>query len=97
MKLKDLVNLKVNNSECVILEVKPDSFMGLIQLGCFTGTEKLIRLTKGRDHTCTVWTDETNYSWHWGSSGHTLVSNDMTKKGRMIEDTITRDFGISLN
>lgn len=96
MELKDLVTLEVNNDVCVILNVKPNSFLGLIKLGCFNGDEKMIRLTKGRDHTCTIWTDERNYSWYWGRSGYTLVCDAMREKGRLIERTIEKDFGISL-
>ena len=92
-KLCELVEIVENNKECVILEVT-GSMLDLIKLGCFNGDEKLIRLTKGNRHTCTVWTSDNNYSWFWGIGGHTLVSDDMTKRGKLIEDCITRDFEI---
>lgn len=92
-KLCELVKIVENNMDCVILEVT-GSMLDLIKLGCFNGDEKLIRLTKGDNHTCTVWTKEKNYSWHWGIGGHTLVSNQMEKKGRMIQECIERDFEI---
>ena len=94
-KLYNLVNIIENNMECVILEVncKP---IDLIKLGCFNGDEIMFRLTKGKDHTCTVWTDKSNYSWYWGASGHTLVAEQMSKRGRLIQECITEDFGIHI-
>ena len=63
----ELVNIKVNNKECVILEVKEDAFIDLISLGCFSGNEYLIRVTKGNNHTITVWDkNKGEYSWSWG-------------------------------
>lgn len=95
-KLCELVKIVENNMECVILEVT-GSKLDLIKLGYFNGDEKLIRLTKGGNHTCTIWTDNGHFSWFWGTSGHTLVSNDTTKKGNLIQDCITKDFEIYIN
>lgn len=92
-KLCDLVKIVENNKECVILEVT-GSILDLIKLGCFNGDEKLIRLTKGDKHTCTIWTDNSHYSWHWGLGGHTIVSDAMDKKGKLIQDCIEKDFEI---
>lgn len=93
-KLVDLVKIVENNKDCVILEVT-GSMLDLIKLGCFNGDEKLIRLTKGKDHTCTIWTnDNRSYSWHWGYSGFTLVSDAMDKKGKLIQKCIEQDFEI---
>lgn len=96
--LKDLVTLEENNASCVVLEVKPNSFKELVKLGCFNGNEKMIRLTKGRNHTCTIWHGNANesYSWYWGESGYTLVSDSMWAMRRLIESAIEKDFGISL-
>lgn len=96
--LKDLVTLEENNTSCVILEVKPNSFKELIKLGCFSGDEKMIRVTKGRNHTYTIWHGEENksYSWNWGESGYTLVSDSMHEMRRLIMSTIEGEFGISL-
>lgn len=96
MKLKDLVTLEENNNACVVLKVKPNSFLELIKLGCFSGDETFIRLTKGRNHTCTIWTETSNYSWYWGESGYTLVSDAMNEKRKHIVSTIENDFRISL-
>lgn len=93
-KLVNLVKIVENNEDCVILEVvgKP---LDLIRLGCFNGNEKMFRLTKGVKHTCTVWTDDgKNYSWFWGAGGHTLVTDQMTKRGTLIQECIEQDFEI---
>lgn len=93
-KLCDLVTIEVNNEECVILKTKEDTRFDLIALGCFNGNEKMIRLTKGRDHTATVFTEKSHYSWSWGYSGYTLVSDALHKAGRLIQSCIEEDFGI---
>lgn len=54
MKLKDMVELLSNNDACVVLKVKDGQEMNLISLGCFNGDEVMMRLTKGRDVTCTL-------------------------------------------
>jgi len=96
-KLKDLVKVIEDNDACVILEVLPDQSLELIKLGCFNGDEKLFRLTKGSDHTCTVFReDNSSYSWHWGYSGYTMVTDNMDKKGKLIQQCITGDFDIAI-
>ena len=92
--LVDLVEIYENNENCVVMKVKEGTEMDLICLGCFDGTEKMFRLTKGADNTCTVWNAKGSYSWSWGSSGTTLVSDSMRMQGRMIEDCIVKDFEI---
>ncbi len=80
-----------------MLKVKPEQKMNLIALGCFTGDEKMFRLTKGTGHTCTVWCEGDNhYSWQWGGSSRTLVCDQMEKQGRMIQSCIENDFKIKL-
>lgn len=95
MKLADIVKIRTNNYDLVVLEVLPDHEFDLIDLG-FHGNEKLFRLTKGRDHTCTIFSgaDLKTFSWHWGYNGHTLVSPLVSDWGRMIENCIKEDFGI---
>lgn len=94
MKLYNMVTLVCNNGDCVLLEVKDGQRMNLIALGCFTGDEKLLRLTKGRTVTCTVFTDKGSYAWSWGLGGFTLVTEQMHRKGWLIQECIERDFGI---
>ncbi len=95
MKLKDIVDVVVNNDACVILKVKEGQEMNLISLGYFNGNEVMMRLTKGQDVTCTVFLSSgRSYSWNWGFHGYTLVSDDMRKKGKLIQSCIEKDFGI---
>ena len=95
MKLCNLVDIIDNSLECVVLKVKDDARLDLIKLGYFTGDEDIIRLTKGENHICTVFhKDGKNYSWDWGKSGYTIVSEEMSKKGKLIEQCITEDFDI---
>lgn len=94
-KLCNLVDIIDNNMDCVVLKVKDDAKLDLIKLGYFSGNEDIIRLTKGKNHTCSVFNkDGTNFSWYWGSSGCTLVSDMLSKKGKLIEECITEDFDI---
>lgn len=95
MKLRDMVEVYENNADCVVLKVKEGQRMALISLGCFDGDEELFRLTKGGTVTCTVWKEDgKSVSWHWGSTGYTLVSPVMKKRGELIEECIEKDFGI---
>ena len=94
-KLCNLVTILDNNEKCVNLKVKPNKREELIRLGYFNGNEDIIRLTKGKNHTCTIiYNDLTTKSWEWGASGYTLVSDETSKAGKMIEDCITDDFDI---
>lgn len=96
-KLKDYVELIENNKDCAILKVKDGSRLGLISLGYFNGNEDLIRLTKGKQRTCTVfYTDGTNFSWYWGNGSTLLVSDAVQKKGRLIEECLMMDFDINM-
>lgn len=93
-RLSELVKIVENNKECVVLEVAGER-IDLIKLGCFNGDEEMFRLTKGKNHTCTVWTkDGKHYSWYWGIDGYTCVSKEMDKRGKLIEECITNDFEI---
>ena len=95
MKLWNLVDIIDNNIDCVVLKVKDDARLDLIKLGYFTGNEDIIRLTKGENHTCSIFSkDGGNFNWYWGKSGYTLVSDEMKKKGKLIEECITEDFDI---
>lgn len=95
-RLSDIVKIVENNKECVVLEVvgKP---LDLIKIGYFDGNETMMRLTKGGNHTCTVWTKNGgSYSWEWGIGGNTLVSDKMTRQGRLIQECIEDDFEICI-
>ena len=95
MKLKDMVELLSNNDACVVLKVKDGQEMNLISLGCFNGDEVMMRLTKGRDVTCTLFRKNgKSFSWHWGASGFTLVTDQVWRMGQLIQSCIENDFGI---
>lgn len=94
-KLCNLVDIVENNEECVILKIKDDKKIDLIKLGYFDGNEDLIRLTKGENHTCTIFDkDGSTFSWYWGTRGYTLVSESTSIMGKLIEECITEDFDI---
>ena len=93
-KLANYVKIVANNEECVILEVTGTP-INLICLGCFNGNEKMFRLTKGANHTCTVWKDGgDNYSWYWGPNGTLMVSEQMKTQAKLIQECIEQDFEI---
>lgn len=95
MRLKDIATVAVNNDECVILKVKEGHEMDLIALGCFSGDETMLRLTKGADVTYTAFRKNgQSVSRDWGRGGYTLVSNSVCKMGRQIQHCIEKDFGI---
>ena len=95
-KLCYLVYIIENNENCVVLKVKDNKEMDLIKLGCFNGDERLFRLTKGKNHTCTIFYNDNRktFSWEWGESGFTMVTDDVSKMGKLIENAITEDFDI---
>lgn len=94
-KLCNYVDILENNEFCVLLKVKSNMKNDLVRLGFFESNESMYRLTKGEDHICTVYNDDgTHYSWEWGKSGHTLVSENLHKKGNLIEECIVEDFDI---
>lgn len=93
-RLCDLVDIEINNRECVVLKVKENSSLDLIKLGCFEGDETLIRITKGANHTITIFSGEKHFSWEFGRDGYTLVSKNMDQKRNLILDCIEIDFNI---
>ena len=93
-RLSELVKIIENNEECVILLIN-GGMKDLISLGCFDGDETMLRLTKGKVHTCTVWTKSgSHFSWEWGRSGYTPVTDATRKKGKLIQECIEQDFEI---
>ena len=96
-KLSELVTVEVNNEKCVVLKVKEGKAMELITLGCFDGNETMFRITKGDNHTATVWRGEKTFSWEWGYSGYTLVSDKVKEEQRTICHCIRDELGIDIN
>ena len=96
-RLSDIVKIVENNQRCVVLEVTGTP-LDLIKIGCFDGDETMFRLTKGGNHTCTVWRNSgSSFSWEWGISGSTIVSNKTSEQGRLIQECIEDDFEICIN
>ena len=94
-KLCNLVDIIENNESCIVLKVKDNKSLDLIKLGCFNGNEELMRLTKGENHTCTIFSSNSEpFSWSWGKRGYTLVSDNISTMGKLIEECITEDFDI---
>jgi hypothetical protein len=97
IKLKDCVKLITNNKTCVVLEVIKGREQDLTNLGYFDPKDHQFRLTKGENQTCTVFKkDGSSFSWYWGYQGYTLVSDSTSKKGKLIQECIEKDFGISI-
>lgn len=95
MTLKEITELAINNEDCVVLKVKDNHELDLIAFGCFSGDETMIRLTKGRTITCTLFKKNgSNFSWHWGADGFTLVTDQVRRMGQIIQRCIERDYGI---
>ena len=95
MKLCNIVEVITNNEDCVILKLKENCEMKLIEFGGFDLLDYLFRLTKGKNHTCTIFKKNgESFSWYWGRDGYTLVSYEKEKMGKLIERCIVDDFGI---
>lgn len=94
MKLSNLVDVIVNNEECVVLKTKDNTVLDLISLGCFDGDETMLRITKGEQHTATIFQGSKHFSWNWGKNGYTLVTDKIKKCGRLIQECVEEDFGI---
>ena len=94
-KLCKLVDVAVNNENCVVFKIKDDVSMDLIALGCFKGTEDMIRMTKGRTPEITIFQkDGSNYSYHFGEVSTTVISDNMAKQREMIRECAILDYGI---
>ena len=93
-RLVDCVVLMENNDNCVVLKVKEDCVMDLICLGCFSGNETMIRMTKDDDdNSYCIWYNNGNTcSW----SNRTIKSTQLGKKQKMIAKCIHSDMGINM-
>lgn len=94
-KLCELVDVAINNENCVVFKIKDNAVMDLIALGCFKGTEDMIRMTKGRTPEITVFNkDGSNYSYHFGEGSTTIISENMVQQRTLIRECAILDFGI---
>lgn len=95
-RLSELVTVEANNEACVVLKVKEGKAMELITLGCFDGDETMFRVTKGSNHTATIWRGEESFSWEWGMNGYTLVSDKVAEEQKAICRCIRNELGIDI-
>lgn len=94
-KLCELVDIAINNENCVVFQGKEGARMDLIALGCFQGNEDMIRMTKGRSPEITLfYKDGSNQSYHFGEGSSTVLSPSMGDQRRMIRDCCILDFGL---
>ena len=95
-RLVELVDVVEDNEKCVLLKTNCES-IELMLLGCFLGNEDYIRLTKGKDHTCTIWYKNGNsFSWDWGYSGNTRVSERLNRVRYVVVECIKKDLKIDI-
>lgn len=95
MRLSDLVEIETNNELCVLLKIKEGKQLELLSLGCFSGNEKLIRMTKGSQRTCTiVYKDDSVCSFEWGNRCCTMISDELNNLKFMVLHTLEDDFNI---
>ena len=95
MKLKDMVDIVVNNDVCVVLKIKEGQKLNLIALGYFGGDEEMLRLTKGRIVHCTVFrTDGSRYAYHWTAAGNGLYTDEDIERCKIINECVEKDLGI---
>ena len=94
-KLCDLVDIAINNENCVVFNIKDGMRMDLIALGCFKGNEEMIRMTKGRTPEITVFNkDGSDYSYHFGEGSTTIISDNMQQQRTMIRECAILDYGL---
>lgn len=94
-RLCELVDIGINNEACVLFKVKDSARMDLITLGCFRGDEDMIRMTKGRQPTVTLYyKDGGTASYYFGEGGHTVLAESGAAQREMIRECAILDFGI---
>ena len=95
MRLSEMVTVIANNEDCVLLKVKEECRLDLITLGTFTLTDDMFRLTKGKNHTITNFsTNGNSFSYDFGESGHTIISDSLEKEKELILECVENDFDI---
>lgn len=94
-QIEDLVRIIEHHENCVVLEFI-GSELDYITFGCFDGTERYYRVErKGGDEYMTLWYkgDKEPFTWMWGDSGYTCVSDELWNKKRILNDYINRTLG----
>ena len=99
-RLVDCVEVITNNDECVVLKVKDNCAMDLINLGCFSGNEVMFRMTKDDDtNSFTIFSKKSGednlVTCNW--CDRTLVSQNLENIARQIRKCIVVDLDIYMN
>lgn len=76
-----------NTEESVILQNLVKTSLDVAMYPYVSSDIDYINITKGTDHVCTIIkADATTFSFSWGRSGHTIISNSLTiLKNKIIE------------
>ena len=76
--MNNVFELIENNSEMVVLKVNAGDNLTIAMNPYINGTYDYISVTKGKNHILTVIKkDGTSFSFHWGYSGYTLISDSL--------------------
>ena len=78
--LKKIFEIVSNNSEQVVLKVNADDPLTVAMNPYVSGNYAYITVTKGTEHILTVTKkDGSTFSFHWGDSGYTLISENLER------------------
>ena len=95
-KLVDVIEIVENNNDYILLEVTGDRKQCILT-GVLNGNEELIKVTKGKNHTLTIYfKDGKNFSYSFGESGYTLISDNEERRKRAIVNCIKRELETSI-
>lgn len=102
-KLAELVTIAANNETCVVLQVFPGTTpLDLIALGCFTGEETMIRVTKRNPMAVTLF----RHIDHGKIYGNFQITKEDNKERpsrtdailfQVVSECLEDDFGIPLS
>ena len=95
-KLIDVIEIEENNANFILLKIIGDK-KSCILTGVLDGDEDFIRVTKGEDHTLTIFfKDGRHFSYDFGTSGYTLISSGEEIRRNAIKEVIQNDLETSL-
>jgi len=81
----------------IILKVLAKDLLTIAQHPYLSKDMEYITVTRGENHTLTViYTDGHTFSFHWGSSGHTLISDNLKRLQDAVCNFIETDCHILL-
>ena len=81
-----------NTSEAVLIEVTFNDAIDQMSQRGFSGLERYIKMTKGKNHRITVYDAESNVliSFGFGESGYTLISDDTSALRDKVKNFLLR-------